>query len=166
MSGERGLSFLEWDSEFFGLRIARVESSAFDERSAKGLLRQARGESIECLYLLVDAANSESVRAAERVGFSLVDVRVTRDCTTHRENPGGLPEMTDLCREEDIASLVGIARGSHRDSRFYHDPRFSDERCDDLYATWIENACRGAAAGVVVLRDEGRAVGYITCEIP
>lgn len=166
MGGEQGLSFLEWDSEFFGLRIARVESSAFEERSAEDILRQARGESIECLYLLVDAANSESVRAAERVGFSLVDVRVTRDCTTHRENPGGLPEMTDLCREEDIASLVGIARGSHRDSRFYHDPRFSDERCDDLYATWIENACRGSAAGVVVLRDEGRAVGYITCEIP
>jgi RimJ/RimL family protein N-acetyltransferase len=166
MRGEPQLSFLEWDSEFFGCRIARVESSAFDERSAKGLLRQARSESIECLYLLVDAANSESVRAAERLGFSLVDVRVTRDCTTLTEDPGRLPEMTDLCREEDIANLIDIARESHGDSRFYHDPRFSDERCDDLYATWIENACRGAAAGVVVLRDEGRAVGYITCEIP
>jgi RimJ/RimL family protein N-acetyltransferase len=132
MRGEPQLSFLEWDSEFFGCRIARVESSAFDERSATGLLRQARSESIECLYLLVDAANSESVRAAERLGFSLIE----------------------------------IARESHGDSRFYHDPRFSDERCDDLYAIWIENACRGAAAGVVVLRDEGRAVGYITCKIP
>ncbi len=74
MSDEPQLSFLEWDSDFFGCRIARVESRAFGERSAQGILRQARSESIECLYLLVDAAKSESVRAAERAGFSLVDV--------------------------------------------------------------------------------------------
>ena len=166
MSGEAQLSFLEWDSEFFGYRIARVESSAFDEGSVPDILSQARSDSIECLYLLIDAANSESVRAAERAGFSLVDVRVTRDCTTLSEDSSRPPEMTDLCREEDIAHLIEIARASHRDSRFYHDPRFSDERCDDLYATWIENACRGAAAGVVVLRDEDRAIGYITCELP
>jgi dTDP-4-amino-4,6-dideoxy-D-galactose acyltransferase len=160
-----GFSLLEWDSDFFERRIARVTESEFSARSAQRLLGEARDEAIECLYLLVDARDSGKVRAAEEAGFRLVDVRVTREREAPDAEDRTLPQNIDLGRAEDIPDLRAIARKSHTDSRFYQDSEFPTRRCDALYETWIENACNGGSAGVVVARPNSRAVGYVTCEI-
>ena len=68
---------LEWDTEFFGIRIARVTTSSLDDATAARVVEWARAESVDCLYYLADAVNPESGRAAERAGFRLVDFRVT-----------------------------------------------------------------------------------------
>ena len=166
MSSPSGFSLLAWDSDFFGHRIARVDASEFGDGSAETILANARNDSIDCLYLLIDAGSSEQARAAARAGFELVDVRVTREVEASRGDPFAFPENVDLCRPEDVPRLRAIARDSHRDSRFYYDPSFPSGRCDDLYETWIENSCTGNAAGVVVARSGESAVGYVTCEIP
>ena len=41
-------------------------------------------------------------------------------------------------------------RDSHRDSRFYYDPGFPNQRCDELYETWIDRSCHGYADTVLV----------------
>jgi dTDP-4-amino-4,6-dideoxy-D-galactose acyltransferase len=71
--------------------------------------------------------------------------------------------------ERDIPALRRIAAASHHDSRFYSDPHFARPRCDELYATWIENSCRAGQATAVLVADlpgytEGPA-GYITCQL-
>jgi dTDP-4-amino-4,6-dideoxy-D-galactose acyltransferase len=54
---------------------------------------------------------------------------------------------------------------SHTDSRFYNDGGFERERCDELYATWIENSCTGYADTVFV-SDLGKgAVAYLSCHL-
>ena len=167
MSSASGFSPLAWDSDFFGQRIARVIADDFGRGSADRIIRGARDASIDCLYLLVDAEDSERVVAAEGAGFQHVDIRITRERGVSADSDAEeLPEDIDLCSADDIPWLSAIARKSHRDSRFYHDPAFSRERCDDLYETWIQNACQGMADAVVVARREGRAIGYVTCEIP
>ena len=165
MIDRSGFSLLEWDSTFFERRIARATESEFSAHSVKRLLDEARDQAIECLYLLVDADASEKVRAAEDAGFRLVDVRVTREREAPAEEDRKMPEKIGLGRAEDIPQLRAIARKSHTDSRFYQDPNFPSQRCDALYETWIENACMGASAGIVVARPESDAVGYVTCEI-
>ena len=57
---------------------------------------------------------------------------------------------------------MDIARRSHRDSRFYHDPAFDRVRCDELYATWIRRSCQGWADTVLVATDHGQPAGYLT----
>ncbi|HIF99313.1 MAG TPA: GNAT family N-acetyltransferase [Myxococcales bacterium] len=165
MIDRSGFSLLEWDSNFFERRIARVAESEFSARSVQRLLGGARDEAIECLYLLVDARDSGKVQAAEEAGFRLVDVRVTREREAPGEEDRNLPANIDLGRAEDIPHLRAIAKKSHTDSRFYQDPEFPTQRCDALYEIWIENACNGSSAGVVVARPKSRAVGYVTCEI-
>jgi len=166
MSDAAGFSLLAWDTDFFGCRIARVDEKAFGPGSASDILARARDGAIDCLYLLVEADNSEAVRTAEKAGFQLVDVRVTRERGAPDAKARALPPEIGLYQEGDIEALCAIARESHGDSRFYHDSSFSRSRCDDLYETWIRNACSGAAAAVVVARSEQRAVGYVTCEHP
>jgi len=81
MSMGSGFSLLPWDSDFFGLRIGRVMASDFTVDSAAEILDKAREESVDCLYLLVDARDSEKVQAAENSGFRLVDVWPRADST-------------------------------------------------------------------------------------
>jgi dTDP-4-amino-4,6-dideoxy-D-galactose acyltransferase len=156
--------FLGWDSEFFGRRIARVDSARLTPEEVERVRRWARAEAIECLYYLADAADTESIRVAEDAGFRITDTRVTRERSLDREG-GELPEGVELFREEDVPELRAIAGTSHGASRFYHDRHFPRERCDALYETWIANACTGDADCVLVVRSEARAVGYLTCVI-
>src|SRR5580765_2752133 len=66
--------FLEWDSKFFGRRIARVHGSALTHPDT--LLEWCTEQRIDCLYFL--AANNPSViSAAEGLNFALMDIRVT-----------------------------------------------------------------------------------------
>ncbi len=158
--------YLEWDSEFFGCRIARVRALRLGEAELARILGWMREQSIDCLYLLLDAGDLEGAVRAQAAGFRMVDARVTLDC-----DPGELADVAGCelppdiapCTPRDVAALVEIARVSHATSRFYADGHFPEERCSALYATWIENSCAGSAEAVLVARDDGRAVGYVTC---
>ena len=164
MTADAPCRFLEWDSEFFARRIARVRSTRLTPDELERIRRWSRAEAIDCLYYLADAADTQSIRVAEEAGFRFTDVRVTRERSLDGEG-GELPEGVELFRDEDVPALRVIARASHAASRFYHDDRFPRERCDDLYETWIANACAGDADCVLVARSSGRPAGYLSCVI-
>jgi dTDP-4-amino-4,6-dideoxy-D-galactose acyltransferase len=65
----------------------------------------------------------------------------------------------------DVPALRRIARESHRDSRFYFDPRFPRPLCDLLYERWIQASCEGYADAVLVTGTEGSPMGYVTCHL-
>jgi ribosomal protein S18 acetylase RimI-like enzyme len=155
---------LEWDSDFFGCRIARVQTKELDAKKLAEVRTFARREKVDCLYYLVNAEDSESILTAEVAGFRCTDIRVTREISVERLTSrieGGV----EAFREDDLSDLKAIARSSHGATRFYNDPHFARERSDSLYERWIVNACAGEADRVLVVRRAGRAVGYSTCEI-
>lgn len=153
---------LAWDSEFFGRRIARVTARCLEPGQMDELREWVRHEKVECLYYLADAADTTSVRVAEDAGFRLTDLRVTR-VLEPLPSPSGKLEGIRPARPEDIPALRAIARVSHGDARFFHDPKLPPERCAALYETWIERACEGRADHVWVAEQDGLAVGYMTC---
>lgn len=154
---------LEWDSDFFGRRIGRVESRKMDAEAIGQVRTFARAEDVECLYFLVDAGDSESIRTAEAAGFRCADVRVTRERSLDRVS-SEMPSGVESFQEDDLAALQAIARSSHGASRFYYDLEFPRERCDALYEKWISNACASDPESVLVVRRAGRAVGYLACD--
>ena len=125
--------YLKWDSEFFGLRIARLSSARLTPETVSEAERWCGEEKIDCLYFLSDFDDPVTVRVAQEREFRLTDVRVTLE-----------------------------ARVSHRDSRFYFDPRFPEDACDRLYETWIDRSCHGWASAVFVADVGGGAAGYAT----
>lgn len=166
MSAETGgCRLLPWDSDFFGVRVARLDDGPLDDARAAGALAWCAREGVECLYFLADAGDAETARAACRAGFDLVDIRVTllTPLDEHRLDDGG-PDVRHA-RPGDLAALTAIARGAHTDSRFYFDGRFPRRRCDDLYATWIERSCAGWADAVLAADHDGQAAGYVTCQV-
>jgi dTDP-4-amino-4,6-dideoxy-D-galactose acyltransferase len=155
---------LEWDSQFFGRRIARVCAARIGPADVERIEEWADAEAVECLYYLAPSEDQQSIRTAERAGFLLADVRLTREHDLAGVSRA-LPESIEPFRPEDVPALRAIARVSHRDSRFYFDTHFPRDRCDALYETWIEKSCAGDESEVLVARHAGSVAGYVTCEL-
>ncbi len=158
--------YLDWDSEFFGVRIARVFSRRLDAAAVRRILKWCDAASIACLYFLADAGDPATVQHAEANGFRLVDVRVTLDRRlgdASREEAARRDGVVRTARPADVPELRAIARVSHHDSRFYQDGGFPALRCDALYETWIERSCNGYADTVLVADFDGRPAGYVSC---
>lgn len=143
-------ALLAWDTEFWGVRIGQAYAPDVD--------RWAIENTIGCLCLLVSADDPDQIQDAEIRGFRYTDIRVKLERATAAANVAGIRDAVDV----DIDRLAEIARGAHRITRFYSDPTFPRERCDDLYAGWIRNSCAGWAAAVLVAGPVGAPTGYVT----
>ena len=123
----------------------------------------ARKEHVDCLYLLSESDDLASRRLFEDSGAGLVDLRVTlaRDTAPLSASEPCAARLRPACAA-DVTALKVIASKAHTDSRFYSDERFARERCDALYATWIERSVSGWAQAVFVAELDAAVAGYIT----
>jgi ribosomal protein S18 acetylase RimI-like enzyme len=152
---------LEWDTAFFGRRIASITAPNTDAAALERALHEARAGGVECVYVLTDVEDLRMLRAVERTGARLVDVRVTLDRGLD-DVAGERSAGVRAAREEDVAALRFLAARSHTDSRFYADGRFAFERCGELYATWIDKSCHGWADFVLTTERDGAACAYLS----
>ena len=160
--------YLEWDSEFFGYRIARVLGSRISSRRARRIDAWCTDNQIECLYFLAVPTDIETARTATRYGFTLVDVRLTFAMnslmnTQFAAISDGVRIRTP--REEDMPALRRIARASCTVSRFFFDDHFEGDAAERLYDTWITKSCKGFAEHVFIAELAEAPVGYITCHV-
>jgi GNAT superfamily N-acetyltransferase len=151
---------LDWDTKFWGERIGRVRGASV--APIEELDAWARANAVACLYFLADGRDPEAAHAAEESGFRLMDVRVELERPAER---GALAPGVREARPDELDQLRAIASASHGVTRFYADPNFADERCDELYETWITTSFEGWAAGVLVAEGEGGPVGYASCHL-
>jgi GNAT superfamily N-acetyltransferase len=154
---------LEWDTTFWGVKVARVVSGSMTDEGRVEIDKWCRDNGVSCAYFLADD-EADTMLAAERGGFFVTDVRITlrkeMNGTRFRE-----PEApVRAAHDGDLQALEEIARSSHGLTRFYHDPHFQNDRCGELYARWIRSTYDSGAA-ILVIDDGGPAVAYVTCEI-
>jgi len=153
--------FLEWDTQFFGVRIARLELEACSTGQWRAALDFCREQRIQCLYVL--ASNDIDMQFAIDAGAKRTDLRVTLELG-RRAAPAPSTRIR-LAIAADIPALRTIAARSHTDSRFYADGGFARERCDELYATWIEKSVRGWADAVFTSGPVGTPLGYLSYHV-
>ena len=154
---------LDWDSAFFGFRIARLRQSELTPPILSDVFHWCDREDVRCLYFLVSADSSKTIELAEAGGFRMADVRMTLALELTADV--GSTTSVRAFMESDLPCLRAIAAHSHRDSRFYNDPGFPEKRCDELYQTWIERSCHGYADRVLVAEHDLRAAGYVSCHL-
>jgi dTDP-4-amino-4,6-dideoxy-D-galactose acyltransferase len=155
---------LPWDSKFFGLSISRAIPAHLDAPACDAMLEWCRTHGVDCLYFLARPDDTMTLRLLDDGGFQLVGVRVTLS----RHAPAGRGDVRGHVRRAvggDIPDLRDIASSAHGDTRFHADSRFDAARCDELYATWIENSVRGFADHVLVAERDDAPVGYLTLHV-
>lgn len=161
-------AILDWDSDFWGQRTARVAGDSLTEARCAAIDAWCCAHRVACLYFLARADDPETTALAEAHEYHLMDIRMTlrRAAAGTLEQSGLGGAATVLVRpyhRDDGPMLEAIARVSHRHSRFYSDRHFPRAACDALYAAWIAKSCDGDADAVRVAERGGRPVGYITC---
>jgi dTDP-4-amino-4,6-dideoxy-D-galactose acyltransferase len=149
---------LEWDSAFFGVRIARVPEERPDPAGLAAAVASADADGVDCLYLLVDADHAAGLRAAAACGFRAVDVRLDFE---RAAAPAPAPPAPNVRRAapDDFGALAPIARTVFTRSRFFADGRFDPERCAAMFELWVEKALDGRLPGFVLVDDARR--GFI-----
>jgi ribosomal protein S18 acetylase RimI-like enzyme len=157
--------FLPWDSEFFGFNIARVMAERLvSEKHVDQVFAWCQENEIDVAYFLAVCDDACTVALAGAHGFFLTDVRVTLRWDGKRKKETlSIPVRQACC--DDRPALEAIARGIYTDSRFYFDPGFPRDRCDDLYVTWIRLSCEDYADAVLVTEREGEIAGFVTCHL-
>jgi ribosomal protein S18 acetylase RimI-like enzyme len=156
---------LPWDTEFFGVRIARAHGDVLTPRIASGIDEWCAAQKIDCLYFLARSDDPETVKLAESRGYHLADVRITFETANmDRQSVEGCAVRAS--RADDLAELKRIARSSHTDTRFFFDDHFPRHRAEALYEAWIQFSMEGFAEAVLVSDEGGHPTGYVTCHLP
>lgn len=161
-------TYLEWDSEFFGIRVARLNNSRLSKSNANEALTWCAENRIDCLYLLADAEDTDTGRIALQNNFAEVDVRMTLARPLIQEDqrsPWSTDSRVRLACAGDLASVQRLARTLHHDTRFYFDRHFDRSKCDLLYETWIRKSILDSTQTVFVPHLHDQPVGYIACHL-
>jgi hypothetical protein len=138
---------LEWDSEFFGLPIARADLPDDDAREA---IAAARAEDVECLYVFAPGDRLDLVHDAVAAGARPLEIR--SDLDREAEAPPGAQPGIRRATTDDLEQLDALAEDFSLASRFRLDPRFPQERIAPMYRRWIR---RCFDEGVVVVPADG-----------
>jgi RimJ/RimL family protein N-acetyltransferase len=158
---------LEWDTQFFGCRIARVVGHQLNNANAADVMDWCKQERIDCLYFLADADHPETRAVAEAHGFGMKDVRLTymrRLESVLQASPPNVPAGVVLrpARQDDVPALETLAQDSYTKTRFYFDHCFPRPAVRRMYQVWIRQSVLGQADLVLVLEVDGRAAGFLT----
>ncbi len=155
---------LEWDSNFFGISIARCDPASpsdVDEAMSK-----AREQGVKCVYLLVDGDDTATLHHVMKEPLATqVDMRLTMRHVQKQAFARAESAPVELATPDDLEWLAPLAREAHVQSRFFADWRFPVERAEALYETWIERSIEGWAARVFTARRDGEALGYVTAHL-
>jgi hypothetical protein len=168
---------LPWDSRILGVECARLERlggmgnyevSAQIKRALLGAIAEhCQDERISNLHMRASLRDLCTVHALESEGFQLIVAGVRFYFTTRK----AIPLVRDVVQvriasDKDVDELMAIARAVSFPSRFSLDPRLRKGHVSELYARWVENACRGVIQDAVIVAErQAKVLGFVTCGI-
>ncbi|MFC1809857.1 hypothetical protein ACFL3D_07105, partial [Candidatus Omnitrophota bacterium] len=141
------VELLEWDTQFFGFKIAQVKERRISEKDWERIEAFCNEHDTQLLQFKCDAHHVESIKCAEKNGFHFVDIRATYEKYLQSNNEFRLTTSdkakTRLAVEKDIKDLRKMTKGLFRQSRYYFDQMFNFEKVDLFYQDWVEKAVCG-----------------------
>jgi RimJ/RimL family protein N-acetyltransferase len=168
------LKDLAWDSDIFGIRMAKIEHLIADDSLTKTEIvkdrlvifigRQCANRGIEHLSCKVNTDDVASIHALERNRFRLMDTLLDyafdfRKYPIEDFEPPCIIRPMQNGEDKDIAEIARVAFRNHF-GRFHADKRLPRKGASELYAKWAENAYRGYADIVFVAELDKRIVGF------
>jgi len=152
---------LDWDSDFFGFPIARVNAVRLDEPAAEEAIEVCRAQGIRCAYLLLAADDARSSAIAQAAGFVLHDVRLTFE----RPVPEAAAAVPGIgpARPEQRAALEALAREAFAHTRFLSDTGFPATRARELYAAFVRRGLDGAPQRATL--TDPATEGFVVCRL-
>lgn len=161
MSNLNTLQFLDWDSNFFKRKIAKIELQDVQHNIAQ-INRLIADSSFDLIYCFAQADEGDAALITSILNNAIwVDGKVTYlkqvedkviDINSYLESVHNM--------DDDLYNLA-IQTGVY--SRFHVDQNFEPNQYKELYAKWIENSVsRTIADEVIVYKEAQKISGLIT----
>jgi len=158
------VTLLPWDSDFFGFRIGRYAKQKLTPQEASRAAQQARALGLSCVYVFLDPGDPGSRLTAQQFGLSLIDARVVLGRRVEAEQGQGSVGV-HVASAEDRLPLRRMGREMASSSRFWQDRRFPRRLVRKMYAQWVEKSLCANKETVVMARDGGGLVGFVSLSV-
>lgn len=165
---------LPWDSDFFGIRMARIDymiaapdAPVFLETALDATLDACRRASIPHVTARVDVEDIGAVDLLERRAFRLMDALVTYRMRPKKEHPADVREVGVIRDFEprDAGEVMDIARDAFTGyvGRFQHDPHIPADRAEAFYLEWAQKCISREMADklLVSVASDRRLIGFL-----
>lgn len=159
------LEMLDWDSDFFGIRIASLNLDGATDSSIRAAEAEAHAAGVQCLYGGLDPVDINATIRVQMLGYRLVDVATTSQLAP-REATIPRPDGIEVRRgtEADLSRLQPMIDQLAEWSRFAVDPRFGLEAARRLQSA---HARRAASAdndthSLVVAENASGPLAFVT----
>ena len=163
------IEILEFDTNHFGIRIARM-NNVTPEELERALDESARS-GVKLLIHRCSMDNFDLVHSLEKHGFELMDTIVRFHLnlagTEITSVPGSAVIRPHAKNEVDDIAEVARAAFAEGVDHFHCDLRLDRAKCDALYAEWARNSCldRNLADEVLVAEMDRRVAGLLTLRL-
>ena len=174
---------LPWDSDWFGVPMARLDYILRSEKADRETLAQAVAAAVEnCrkagvrhVTARLDVADTDGIAVVEDHGFRLMDNLATY--LYHPKQPTPPPVKTvgtvRPFAPGDTAQILEITREAYCGvrprffGRFHRDPHIPSDRADEMYLEWARKCCTGERAQRVFIAEDnqGRLIGYLAMRL-
>ena len=155
---------LNWDTDFFGVTVARITEPVLNELEVSDILLELKAKGVHLVYW--PSSCELKGEFVKRFGGRLVDNKMTFAMDLRRLSSDEFIS-TDIVeaytQSMPIRDIEGLAIQSGEYSRFGVDHNIPREKFAALYKIWINRSLRKEIAEeVLVIREGDRVVGMVT----
>lgn len=167
MSNYSLFQLLDWDSDFFGYKVAKIRASNLDKDELKKLLSSLSDLNVKLVYWFVDPNDEISKKAAKYNNGFLADNKITYKIDLSNFHPKKIDKqhLHSYLNKPINKQLLSLALQSGFYSRFKRDKKFVRHEFIRLYKIWIERSINGEIAIDVIVYVDNIEEGLITLEI-
>ena len=153
------IDFVKWDSDFFQLRIGKINPGNFDLEEF--LLGK---DSYDLIYISEKSDNLNRIDAIQSLNLEPIDIKLIYSKEIlHVENVNDIHEYGVSIPSDKLIRL-SLQAGIY--SRFYIDQNFKIEQYNKLYSQWIESSVAKSLADFVFINgSEDSPNGFITLKL-
>jgi len=152
---------LIWDTDFFGIKIFKIEVSDYSASEINKSVQKAFNSGAELIYLVIpDKIDKKEIYQADLIDRKVIfEKHVTKE-TVHN------PNITEYFGNKVPSKLYEIALESGKYSRFKIDAKLPAGSFEKLYRKWIEKSLSGEIADkVFVFKENEDIFGLITLKL-
>ncbi len=161
----RPFEILQWDSEFFGFKVAKLGDSFCAERLQDTIL-EMRAKSVKVAYCFVPPDDLIRKEALKKAGGMLVDQKVKYCVETTSRFETSCANVFIFGESKPTQAMIEIALQTSELSRFRIDENFGNNACNRLYRQWITNAVEGKFDDeVFVFKLNDEILGLVTLKL-
>ncbi len=156
------INILEWDSNFFGIKICRIAAEILNNEELADILKKLKELNIDLGYYSSVLPLNENDSFSELYNIKFVDKKTTYLKKINRKASSCI-SVTPYKSDYPNSKLFELAIESGIYSRFNVDKKIGRIKYEELYKEWIINSVnRKLAKEVFIYIDNGIINGFVT----